>query len=185
MSGGLRTFIDRRAPSFADGQKGATMRISSLVVVMAAATILGATAVAAQGQGQGQGQSQRGANKPERTEKHESAGKSEGAEGRARIDRKDRDVVRLWYGERAASGSCPPGLAKKGNGCLPPGQAKKLYAVGQPLASGILLQALPADLLPRLAPPPSGYRYGYVDGDVLLVALATNLVVDAIRAAAR
>ena len=30
-----------------------------------------------------------------------------------------------------ARGSCPPGLAKKGNGCLPPGQAKKLYNVGQ------------------------------------------------------
>ena len=28
---------------------------------------------------------------------------------------------------------CPPGLAKKGNGCLPPGQAKKLFARGQRL----------------------------------------------------
>jgi hypothetical protein len=26
---------------------------------------------------------------------------------------------------------CPPGLAKKGNGCLPPGQAKKRFARGQ------------------------------------------------------
>ena len=30
-----------------------------------------------------------------------------------------------------AQGGCPPGLAKKNNGCLPPGQAKKLYNVGQ------------------------------------------------------
>jgi len=30
-----------------------------------------------------------------------------------------------------ARGSCPPGLAKKHNGCMPPGQAKKLYNVGQ------------------------------------------------------
>jgi len=38
------------------------------------------------------------------------------------------------YGRRYAldaRGSCPPGLAKKNNGCLPPGQAKKLYDVGQ------------------------------------------------------
>lgn len=28
-------------------------------------------------------------------------------------------------------GGCPPGLAKKHNGCLTPGQAKKLYHVGQ------------------------------------------------------
>jgi hypothetical protein len=30
-----------------------------------------------------------------------------------------------------ARGQCPPGLAKRDNGCLPPGQAKKLYTVGQ------------------------------------------------------
>jgi hypothetical protein len=30
-------------------------------------------------------------------------------------------------------GACPPGLARKGNGCLPPGQAKKLFARGQRL----------------------------------------------------
>jgi hypothetical protein len=30
-----------------------------------------------------------------------------------------------------ARGSCPPGLAKKHNGCMPPGQAKKTYNVGQ------------------------------------------------------
>jgi hypothetical protein len=28
-------------------------------------------------------------------------------------------------------GGCPPGLAKKNNGCLPPGQAKKLFRTGQ------------------------------------------------------
>jgi hypothetical protein len=28
-------------------------------------------------------------------------------------------------------GGCPPGLAKKNNGCLPPGQAKKRFNVGQ------------------------------------------------------
>lgn len=31
--------------------------------------------------------------------------------------------------------ACPPGLAKKGNGCLPPGQAKKIFAAGQRLDS--------------------------------------------------
>jgi len=30
-----------------------------------------------------------------------------------------------------ARGACPPGLAKKDNGCLPPGHSKKLYSVGQ------------------------------------------------------
>jgi hypothetical protein len=35
----------------------------------------------------------------------------------------------------AAYGGCPPGLAKKHNGCLPPGQARKL-ARGQRWQSG-------------------------------------------------
>ncbi|MES2136577.1 MAG: hypothetical protein V4502_05900 [Pseudomonadota bacterium] len=35
-------------------------------------------------------------------------------------------------------GGCPPGLAKKNNGCLPPGQAKKLYGVGQRIQRGAL-----------------------------------------------
>ena len=30
-----------------------------------------------------------------------------------------------------ARGSCPPGLAKRNNGCLPPGHAKRMYNAGQ------------------------------------------------------
>ena len=30
-----------------------------------------------------------------------------------------------------ARGNCPPGLAKKDNGCMPPGRAKKTFNVGQ------------------------------------------------------
>jgi hypothetical protein len=32
-------------------------------------------------------------------------------------------------------GHCPPGLAKKGNGCMPPGQYRKLYSQGQRIRS--------------------------------------------------
>ena len=38
-----------------------------------------------------------------------------------------RDVVQLrWDPERVAVRGCPPGLARKYNGCLPPGQARQL-----------------------------------------------------------
>ena len=40
-----------------------------------------------------------------------------------------QDVRYPAYGYQEARG-CPPGLAKKGNGCLPPGQAKKRLAIG-------------------------------------------------------
>jgi len=93
-----------------------------------------------------------------------------------------RDTVSGYYVEQRGKGNCPPGLAKKGNGCMPPGQAKKRYAVGQPLPSGVVVQVVPADLSRRLGPPPSGYIYASVDGDLLKLAVGTMLVVDAIEA---
>ncbi|MCY7339462.1 MAG: hypothetical protein LH465_05855 [Sphingomonas bacterium] len=50
----------------------------------------------------------------------------------------DRRLARVNYNDdyrRGLSNGCPPGLAKKNNGCLPPGQAKKL--VGGLLPAGI------------------------------------------------
>ncbi len=35
------------------------------------------------------------------------------------------------YGYNGHASNCPPGLAKKHNGCLPPGQYKKRFAQGQ------------------------------------------------------
>jgi len=51
-----------------------------------------------------------------------------------RVGRDDRRMPDFHSGARRFGGYdrfCPPGLAKKGNGCLPPGQAKKLFARGQ------------------------------------------------------
>jgi hypothetical protein len=45
-----------------------------------------------------------------------------------RFDRHDGGGMQFIQG-------CPPGLAKKGNGCLPPGQARKLYGYGDPYAN--------------------------------------------------
>jgi hypothetical protein len=62
-------------------------------------------------------------------------------------------------------GGCPPGLAKKHNGCMPPGQAKKL-ARGQRwqnvYGSRYAYREIPYDLRQRydLAP-----RYNYYDGN--------------------
>lgn len=93
-----------------------------------------------------------------------------------------RDAIRTYYVNAYGRGNCPPGLAKKNNGCLPPGQAKKRYVVGQPLPAGIRIGDLPNDLIVRIGPQPSGYRYGMVDGDVILISLTTRQVVDIIDA---
>ena len=91
-----------------------------------------------------------------------------------------RDAARGWYAEKYGRGNCPPGLAKKNNGCLPPGQAKKRYAIGHPLGPGIVYGPVPPDLSVRVGPPPPGYLYVSLDGDLLKLAVGTLLVVDAI-----
>ena len=83
--------------------------------------------------------------------------------------------------ETHGRGKCPPGLAKKNNGCLPPGQAKKRYAVGRAVPFGVVIEVVPVELSVRIGQPPQGYRYGIVDGDIVKLAVGTALVVDAIQ----
>jgi hypothetical protein len=92
-----------------------------------------------------------------------------------------RDRVRGYYVEKYGRGNCPPGLAKKNRQCLPPGQLKKRYIVGQPVPSGIEVLAVPQDVVVVIGPPPSGYRYGVIDGDIVKLVVGTLLVVDAIE----
>ena len=94
------------------------------------------------------------------------------------ITPRDRGVIQDYYrGQGRGGGGCPPGLAKKNNGCMPPGQAKKHYR-HETLGPGIVIQGLPPRLLDLLTPPPQGYAWGYLDGDVLLYALATRMIMD-------
>lgn len=92
----------------------------------------------------------------------------------------DRTLVHDYFGGLAASGHCPPGLAKKNNGCLPPGQAKK-WALGRPLPRDVIFYDLPRDLMIRLSPPPAGYRYVRVAADILMIAVGTGMVAAAIE----
>jgi hypothetical protein len=93
-----------------------------------------------------------------------------------------RQAVRTYWVETYGRGNCPPGLAKKRNGCLPPGQAKKRYVVGRALPAAVVFNPVPDVLVTRLGPVPAGYQYVMVDGDVLKMAVGTRLVVDAINA---
>lgn len=91
-----------------------------------------------------------------------------------------RRAVRDYYAPRVAAGNCPPGLAKKNNGCLPPGQAKQ-WKRGAPLPGGVVMYPIPRDLEIRLGVPPAGYKYVRVAADILLIAVGTSMVVDAIE----
>jgi hypothetical protein len=75
--------------------------------------------------------------------------------------------------------NCPPGLAKKNNGCMPPGQAKKLYRVGQHFRSNYGTQwsyrQIPYDLRHRYGFDAND-RYYYNNGYIYRVDRRTMLV---------
>ncbi len=93
----------------------------------------------------------------------------------------ERAAAEGYFVEKYGRGKCPPGLAKKHNGCLPPGQEKKRYVVGRPLPSTVVIAEVPQELVVRIGVAPPGYRYGIVDGDLVKLAVGTALVVDAIQ----
>jgi Ni/Co efflux regulator RcnB len=95
------------------------------------------------------------------------------------IENNDRREIRDYI-TRDYHHHCPPGLAKKHNGCLPPGQAKKLYRIGERLPDNVVFVPVPDDLRRRLGPVPSGYEYVKVDKDVLLISEASKKVIDAV-----
>ena len=111
-----------------------------------------------------------------------SKGKSKGQDSQVVVTftTTQREAAQKYYVEKHGRGGCPPGLAKKENGCLPPGQAKKRYTMGQALAKGVPTQPPPDELSVRIGAPPAGYTYVVVDGDLLKLAVGTMLVVDAI-----
>ncbi|HWU33668.1 MAG TPA: RcnB family protein [Methylovorus sp.] len=90
-----------------------------------------------------------------------------------------RTVVHDYYGEQFRRGNCPPGLAKKHNGCMPPGQARK-WRKGYPLPRDVVYYDLPPRIIIDLGAPPAGYKYVRVAADILLIAVGTGMVVDAI-----
>lgn len=133
------------------------------------------------------------AEKPEWAGEGKGKGKSEGRGHRDREDERDRDehgkkhfddgrhrAIHDYYDREHREGRCPPGLAKKHNGCMPPGQARK-WAVGKPLPPDVVRYDLPQPLVVQIGPPPPGTRYVRVASDILIIAVGTGMVVDAIK----
>lgn len=163
------------------------LRIAIALLLLLAVPALPASAKD-QGKGNGKGKgppAERGAGGGDRDEWQgdRDEWRDDHHEGDHREWRGFSDADRRWWHDywedQYAHGHCPPGLAKKRNGCLPPGQAKKRYAIGRPLPPGVVLVAVPAHLIGRLPPLERGYRYGMVDGDLVKLAVGTSLVVDA------
>lgn len=91
-----------------------------------------------------------------------------------------REHVHSYYQQRYHAGRCPPGLAKRQNGCLPPGLERR-WQIGYPLPQDVIFYDLPPRVVMELGPPPPHHRFVRVAADILLIAIGTGIVVDAIE----
>ena len=161
-----------------------TALVAVTLALLASISLAGQTAGAGE-QGKGKGKTQSQGN----SQKH-VGGRSEGPGGGPYLSvdinfrDDDRRAIYDYYGDVARHGKCPPGLAKKNNGCLPPGLAKK-WSLGRPLPRDVIFYPIPPDLLGRISPAPAGYRYVRVASDILMIAAGTGLVAAAIEDLAR
>jgi Ni/Co efflux regulator RcnB len=165
--------------------------LSHRVVALAIASAFIAAPAFAQGQGHGHGkdkQEEKAEKKArkhaEKAEKHAEKRHREEIKHGAYFNDQQRTYVREYYTQQYGNANarrCPPGLAKKNNGCMPPGQAKK-WDVGQRIPAGVQVYSVPQPVIVRLPPAPYGYRYVRLGGDVVLVQTQTNLIVDIIHA---
>lgn len=119
-------------------------------------------------------------------EKHKDKNER-GDESRDRHEQHDRHfgttqrtVITTYYNNEYRKGRCPPGLAKKNNGCMPPGQARQ-WSVGSPLPRDVVYYDLPQSVVVQIGAPPAGHRYVRVASDILLIAIGTSMVVDGIE----
>lgn len=169
-------------------------RPARVAAVLLAALVAAAPAWSAPPEGKGQGKGHEKADKHERKNRNGHAGEERrhrdagDGERRARkplqpgawFNDRNRDAVHVYYASAGKGGkACPPGLAKKNNGCLPPGQAKKWH-IGQPLPGDVVWVAPPREIIVALPPVPAGHRYVQVAGDILLIAVGSMMVVDGI-----
>jgi Ni/Co efflux regulator RcnB len=83
----------------------------------------------------------------------------------------------LLVGGKGKGNSVVHGNGNGGGVFVPPGQAKK-WARGQYLPKTLIWTPAPAAIIAKLKPVPPGHRYVVVDGEVLLIALATGLILD-------
>ena len=101
-------------------------------------------------------------------------------EGRKHFEDRHRTYAREYYSEQYRGGHCPPGLARKNNGCMGPGQARR-WNVGYALPRDVVYYNVPPALVVQFGQAPQGYRYVRVASDILLIALGTGMVIDAIQ----
>jgi len=117
-----------------------------------------------------------GRGEPPSAQQPSSSHSSSGGQSVIVVPGRDRTTTYAYYRTEYMDGRCPPGLAKKDNGCMPPGQAKKQWELGRPLPIEVYYEPLPPVLMRQLSPAPAGYQYVRVANDILMMAVGTRLI---------
>ncbi len=155
------------------------MRTTNVVLAMLLTGAFAASPVLAEKpEWAGNGKSGKQAKESKSPDDGRPAGRGDG-QAKVYFNDQQRVVMRQYYEESFRSGHCPPGLAKKKNGCLPPGQAKK-WSKGKPLPRDVIYYDLPPRVVVSLGAPPAGHKYVRIATDILLIAIGTGMVVDAL-----
>jgi hypothetical protein len=128
--------------------------------------------LAAQGKGKGKGH--------DKGEAAERDAEEQSARGGPVFNERHRVIIRDYFHSNYSN--LPPGLAKRG-GNLPPGLQKQLERNGT-LPPGLQkrVQPFPPDLRVRLPRLPTGYDYGVIGPDAILLDSRTQRIVDIIHA---
>ena len=162
----------------------AVNRAARLLTLYVAASLVAGPALADRPEGKGKGRDRderveyRQESNREGDRGHRESARLEPRQGAYFTDR-HRVAIRDYHGDEYRRGFCPPGLAKKNNGCMPPGQAKR-WQIGRPLERDVIYYDLPPRLVVQIGAPPAGYRYVRAASDILLIAVGTGMVIDAI-----
>lgn len=97
-----------------------------------------------------------------------------------RFDDRHRGVAHDYYRQNYNKGRCPDGLSRRGGYCSPR-PYKRDWSRGRALPRNVRYYDVPGRLVAELPPAPRGHRYVRVAGDILLIAVGTNMVVDALQ----
>jgi Ni/Co efflux regulator RcnB len=98
---------------------------------------------------------------------------------RAQFNDRYRGIAHDYYRRAYTGDRCPPGMSRRGPTCVP--SHARSWRRGHVLPAGVVYYDLPARLLVQLPAAPVGHRYVRVGGDILMLAVGTGLVVEALQ----
>ena len=153
------------------------MRTVSIALLTVASLALAGSAFAQKDKDDKPGHGKGG---PPSAQQPSSSRSSSGGQQGYVVSERDRTTTYSYYRTEYNAGRCPPGLAKKDNGCMPPGQAKKQWEMGRPLPREVYYEELPPMLVRQLSPAPAGYQYVRVANDILMMAVGTRMIAGAV-----